>query len=181
MSTNRLNEINKELKIYINEASFISNSCKNKLLRLFSEEFKVDLDISNYKNVDLTIKDDFKILYREDLYESKDNIKSLKEVEERYSRFKEKADNLIKRKEIDFKNMSNMKNISNLIIVLCLILLSIAVIILGIHAFLAGNYFELLWFIVFIIPWIFPKFKESLSTRWIQAKNYIKSLFKKVK
>ena len=181
MSTNRLNEINKELKIYINEASFISNSCKNKLLKIFAEEFQVDLDISNYKNIDLSIKNDYKILYRDDLYESKDKIRSVKEIEERYNNFKERADKLIKKKEIDFKNKSNMNNISNLIVVVCLIIFAMAVIILGISAFLNGHYFDLLWFVVFIIPWIFPKFKDSLSTRWIQAKRYLKSLLKMVR
>ena len=74
MSTKRLNEINKELKVYINESGFISNKCRNKLLKIFEEEFNVKLDLDNYKNVDLSIKEDFKIIYRDDLYESNDKI-----------------------------------------------------------------------------------------------------------
>ena len=176
-----LDKINKELKIYINEASSISNSCKNKLLKIFNEEFNLDLDINNYKNIDLSITKDFKVLYRDDLYESKDNIKKLDDVVEKYNSFKEKADKLLIKKEIDFQNKSNMKNISNLIIVICMIIIFIAAIILGINALINGHYFDTLWFVVVIVPWIFPKFKDSLTTRWIQAKNYLKRLFKRVK
>ena len=34
-----LNEINNELKTYINESSFISMKCRNKLLKMFADEF----------------------------------------------------------------------------------------------------------------------------------------------
>ena len=67
------NKINNELKIYINESSFISNKCRNQLLKIFSEEFSVDLDIDNYQNVDLTINEDYSFTYREDTYHSKEN------------------------------------------------------------------------------------------------------------
>ena len=33
MSTKRLNEINRELKVYINEYCFISNKFRNKLIK----------------------------------------------------------------------------------------------------------------------------------------------------
>lgn len=181
MSTKRLNEINKELKVYINESSFISNKCRNRLLKIFEEEFSVKLDLDNYKNVDLSIKDDFKILYRDDLYESTDKIKDIEDLEERYARFKEKADKLIKRKEIDFQNKSNMNNISNLIIVICIIGIMFAALYFGIKALLNGNYYDCLWFLV-ILSWVVsPSLKEKINNRFIQAKNYCKSLLKKVK
>lgn len=181
MSTKRLNEINKELKVYINESSFISNKCRNRLLKVFCEEFNVKLDLDNYKNVDLSIKDDFKIIYRDDLYESSDKIKNMDDLEERYSRFKEKADKLIKRKEIDFKNKSNMNNISNLIIVICVIGIMVAALYFGIRALIMGNYYDCLWLLI-ILSWIIsPSLKEKINNRFIQAKNYLKSLLKKVK
>ena len=86
-----LNKINRELKVYINESSFISNKCRNKIIKIFSEEFNVNLDIDNYKNVDLSITDDFKVSYRDDLYTSSDNINSIEDVFERYERFKENS------------------------------------------------------------------------------------------
>ena len=181
MSNKRLNEINKELKVYINESSFISNKCRNRLLKMFEEEFSVKLDLDNYKNVDLSIKEDFKILYRDDLYESSETIKSIDDIEERYARFKEKADKLISRKEIDFKNKSNMNNISNLIIVICIIGIMFAALYFGVRAILMGNYYECLWFLV-ILSWVVsPSLKEKINNRFTQAKNYIKRLIKRVK
>ena len=52
---------------------------------------------------------------------------------------------------------------------------------LGVIAFIAGHYFDCLWFIVFILPMIIPKLKDSLKDRFIQAKNYINRLKKRVK
>lgn len=176
-----LNKINNELKTYINESSFISMKCRNKLLKMFEEEFNVELDISNYKNVDLKVLDDFTISYRDDIYKSKDSITNMDEFMEKYSSFSDKADSLIKRREIDFKNKSNFNNISNLIIVICMILLILIILYFGIIAFISGHYFDCLWFLVVIVPWIFPKFKESFSNRFIQAKNYLKRLMKRVK
>ena len=181
MSTKRLNEINKELKVYINESSFISNRCRNKLLKYFEDEFNIKLDLDNYKNVDLSIQDDFKVLYRGDSYQSNDKIATIEEVEERYTRFKEKADQLLSRKEIDFKTKSNMNNISNLIIVICIIGIMIAALYLGVRALLTGNYFDCLWLLV-ILSWIIsPSLKEKINSRFMQAKNYLKRLIKKVK
>ena len=179
--TEKIQKMNKELKIYINESSFISNKCRNQLLKLFEEEFRIDLDIGNYQNVDLSIQDDFRILYRDDLYESRDKIIDMEDLEKRYQQFQEKADKLIKRKDIDFSGRRNFNNFTNLIVVICLILFAIAVVIFGIHAFLIGDYFDCLWFVCFVVPWLFPKLKNSLHDRFIQAKQYLKSLFKKIK
>ena len=176
-----LDKINNELKSYINESSFISIKCRNKLLKIFEEEFNISLDISNYKNVDLFINDDFSITYREDKYISNDKINSISDIEERYNNFIFKADKLLERKNIDFQNKSNMNNISNLIIIIGMVLLFIIVIYFGVIAFISGDYFDCLWFLVVILPWIFPKFKDSFTNRFIQAKRYIKSLFKRVK
>ena len=176
-----LNKINNELKSYINESSFISIKCRNKLLELFEEEFSIDLDIDNYKNVDLKVNDDFTITYRDDIYKSRNKISSISDLEERYNNFIFKADKLIKKKEVDFKNKSNFNNINNLIIILGMFIIIGIVIYFGIISFLNGHYFDCLWFLVVIVPWIFPKFKENFTNRFIQAKNYLKRLFKRVK
>ena len=174
-----LTKINNELKSYINESTFISIKCRNKLLKFFSEEFDVNLDISNYQNVDLKINDDFTVTYREDNYKS--NIKSINDLEEKYNNFKLKADSLIKRREIDFQGKSNFNNIVNLIIILLIIITMGIVLYLGVIAFIAGHYFDCLWFVVFILPMIIPKLKDSLKDRFMQAKNYINRLKKRVK
>lgn len=177
--TNEIERINKELKILINEASFISMKCRNKLLRIFGETFLVDLDISNYKNVDLSVGEDLNILYREDKYEIDKEIGTIEEFVERYDEFKIKADQLINKKNINFDSKRNYNNIINLIVVLGLIIFVVAVIYFCIKAFIRGDYYNLLWFLVFIVPAFVPNLKESLQTRIVQAKNYIKSLFKK--
>lgn len=175
----KLNKINNELKIYINEASFISMKCRNKLLKIFCEEFLVDLDISNYENVDLKIMDNYDILYRDDLYISREKISSFEEFEERYQIFQEKADRLIKKKDINFKSKSNFNNISNLIIIVFIILIIIGILYFVIHSFMLGDYYNCLWFVLFIFPVIMPRLKESLIKRFEQAKRYLKSLFRK--
>ena len=176
-----LNEINNELKTYINESSFISMKCRNKLLKLFADEFDINLDISTYKNVDLEVLEDFTISYRNNIYKPDNNITNLEEFMNKYNSFKEKADTLIKKREIDFNNKSNINNISNLIIVLCLIIAFISIIILGIIALFSGHYYDCIWFIVVIAPWLFPKFKESFTNRFIRAKNYLKRLIERIK
>ena len=176
-----LNQMNKELKVYINESSFISQKCRNKLLRYFEEEFQVDLDIGSYQNVDLQIQDDFRILYRDDYYSSREEIHSMEDLKEKYKRFQEKADVLIRRRNVDFQGRRNFNNFTNLIIVIGLILLILAIAFLGIHAFFSGDYFDCLWLLLIIVPWVFPKIKANLQDRLVQAKQYIKSLLKKVK
>ena len=181
MEEEKLMKINKELKVCINEASFISMKCRNKVLKIFSEEFSVNLDISNYKNVDLEIRDDFTILYRDDVYSSSNKITNFEELEERYLIFKKRADELIKKKDINFQNKSNWNNISNLIVIICLVFVMIAILLFMIRSFLIGDYYNFLWVIVFIIPVVVPRMKESLSSRIQQAKNYLKSLLKKAR
>lgn len=177
----KLNKINNELKSYINETSFISMKCRNKLLKFFEEEFNIKLDISNYQNVDLKINDDFTITYREDKYVSEDNITDINIVEEKYNNFKLKADSLIKRKEIDFQGKSNINNIINLIFILLIFAIMGIILYFGVIAFIAGHYFDCLWFVIFILPMIIPKAKDSLKDRLIQARDYIKRLIKRVK
>ena len=173
------NKINKELKVYINESSFISNKCRNQLLKIFSEEFSVDLDIDNYQNVDLSINEDNTFTYREDIYKSKEKIKSFEEIEERYEKFKEKADKLIKRKNINFDGKRNLNNITNLIVVVCILLFYLIITLLSIHAFITGKYIDCIWLVFIIVPRLFPNLRENLDNRFQQAKIYFKTRKKK--
>ena len=173
------NKINNELKIYINESSFISNKCRNKLLKIFAEEFSVNLDIDNYQNVDLSINEDNTFTYREDIYKSKEKIKSFEEIEERYEKFKEKADKLIKRKDIDFDGKRNINNITNLIVVVCILLFYLIIILLSIHAFITGKYIDCFWLVFIIVPRLFPNLRENLNNRFQQAKIFFRTRKKK--
>ena len=89
----QLKKINTELKIYINESSFISNSCRNKIIRLLGNKFKINLPIENFKNVDLTLLEDGSIIMRDEVYKQEENL-SYEEVLERYREFQEEADSL---------------------------------------------------------------------------------------
>ncbi len=174
-------QINNELKVFLNESSFISKKCRNKLLHYFEEDFGVSLDIDNYQNVDLSFTEDFKVLYREDTYDVTPPIQDIKDLRERYEKFEEKAKKLIDKKEIDFQNKSNFKNISNLIILFCMFFIMFAAAVFGVTALLNGHFRDCIWFLVFVLPWIFPKFSASLKVRLEQAKNYVKRLMKRVK
>ncbi|MBR2828257.1 MAG: hypothetical protein IKE70_03400 [Bacilli bacterium] len=175
----RLEQINKELKIYINESSFISMKCRNKLLRYFEEEFEVQLDIDNYKNVDLSITEDYEIIYREDTYLPSNKINSLKDLEERYQKFKEKADSLIEKKEINFQSRGKKNEIINIFILLGILIIYLLIIFLGIRAILLKDYFDALWLLVILIPNVIPKLRQSFQDRVIQARNYLKNKKKK--
>ena len=153
--------------------------CRNTLLEYFCEEFSLDLDLDNYKNVDLSITEDYKFIYREDIYTSKEEINSMKELESRYHRFKERADKLIEKKEIDFQNRSKWNEISNILIIICIILAFILILYLGLTAIFQKRYFDTLWLLVIIIPNIIPRLRESFHNRLIQAKNYLKKNKKK--
>ena len=174
----RLHTINNELKSYINESSFISVKCRNKLLKIFSIEFNVDLDIRNYQNVDLKINDDFTFTYRDDKYKSNDNINTLSYLEAKYERFKDKADELLDRKKINFESKSRFNNITNLIFVICLILLLGILLCMAIMALFKKKYVDGLGYILFWIPLIIPRFKYALMDRIIQARDYVRELIR---
>ena len=94
-----LKEMNNEIKVYINEAKFISNNCRNKLLKLLGETFSVDLPLENFANIDAELQENGNIIMRGDEYETTEKVESLEELEEKYNIFKENADKLLKKKE----------------------------------------------------------------------------------
>ena len=69
-----LNKINNELKSYINEANFISNKCRNKLISILGKEFNGDVKLDNYANVDAKILEDGSLEIRGDKYKNNQNI-----------------------------------------------------------------------------------------------------------
>ena len=175
----RLEKINKELKIYLNESGFVSTKCRDKVLKMFAEEFSVDLDINLYANVDLSFTDDYQIIYRGDYYTSSNAITSLNDLDERYNRFKERVDSFLKNKKLDFNSKSKHNNITNLIIVILMLIVVVFITIYVIKSFFRGNFFNCLWFVFILLPAIVPNFKNDLISRITQAKNYLKSLRKK--
>lgn len=174
-----LQKINRQLKVDLNESGFISMNCRNKVLRIFADEFQVDLDIGNYQNVDLSIDENYKVHYRDDLYTSRDSLSDIEDVEERFSRFQGRVDQILSKKELSFEKKGLASNVFNLILLFLMFLVAIVVVLYCIWSFLIGNIFHSIWFVVVILPLIVPKFKDHLSSRIIQAKRFFKSLFKK--
>lgn len=170
-----LKKINNEIKVYINEAKFISNNCRNKLLKLLGDTFSVDLPLENFANIDAELTVDGNIIMRGDEYESSSKVKSFEELEEKYNIFKEKADKLLKKKELSFHKKKDIDNTLNIIIVIVLSVVYLIVIGLTIQSILSLNLFVASILVALLSSYLHPNIKD----RFEQAKNYIKRKFKK--
>lgn len=176
----RINKINNELKTYINEAKFISNKCRNRIIKLLGEEFNIIIDKSNYEdfaNVDVQIDQEGSIIIRGNIF--KNNIRDIDKIEESFNSFKEKADNYLEKREINFESKNNLNNIINLVMVLLILFIFIIISFISIKSILDGNFHFAVWFIVFVIPYIIPGLKDSLFKRIHQARVFIKRYLKK--
>ena len=173
-----LNKLNNELKSYINEANFISNKCRNKLISILGKEFNIDVKLDNYANVDAKILEDGSLEVRGDKYNNNQKD-TLEEINEHYEIFKVQADKLLKKKDNSRTNKKDLDNIINLFVILGILLVFLFVIFILLNAFLSGDFYHMLWLIVFILPLFVPNLKENLIQRVQQAKNYIKRRFKR--
>ena len=173
-----LNKINNELKSYINEANFISNKCRNKLISILGKEFNIDVKLDNYANVDAKILEDGSLEIRGDKYKNNQKY-TLEEINEHFDNFKVQADKLLKKKDNSRTNKKDIDNIINLFVILGILLVFLFIIFILLNSFLTGDFYHMLWLIVFILPLFVPNLKENLIQRIEQAKNYIKRRFKK--
>ena len=173
-----LNKINNELKSYINEANFISNKCRNKLISILGKEFNIDVKLDNYANVDAKILEDGSLEIRGDKYKNNQKY-TLEEINEHFDNFKVQADNLLKKKDNSRTNKKDIDNIINLFVILGILLVFLFIIFILLNSFLTGDFYHMLWLIVFILPLFVPNLKENLIQRIEQAKNYIKRRFKR--
>ena len=89
------------------------------------------------------------------------------------------ADKLLKKKDNSRTNKKDLDNIINLFVILGILLVFLFVIFILLNAFLSGDFYHMLWLIVFILPLFVPNLKENLIQRVQQAKNYIKRRFKR--
>lgn len=169
----QLKKINTELKIYVNESSFVSNSCRNKLIRYLGDAFDIKLPIENFAKVDVSLLEDGSIEMRDEVYKREEGL-SFDEVLERYQGFKEKADSLLKKKSKDSFPLNDSSNIKNLFVVLLLSIVFIVLCIYTLRSFLAGDYIHCIWLFLFISSWLLPSVRE----RFIQAFHYIKRKLK---
>lgn len=173
-----LNKLNNELKSYINEANFISNKCRNKLISILGKEFNIDVKLDNYANVDAKILEDGSLEIRGDKYKNNQKY-TLEEINEHFDNFKVQADKLLKKKDNSRTNKKDIDNIINLFVILGILLVFLFIIFILLNSFLTGDFYHMLWLIVFILPLFVPNLKENLIQRIEQAKNYIKRRFKR--
>ena len=179
MSKEKLRIINNEIKDYINESNFISIKCRNKIIKMLGNEFNIDFKLDNYQTIDCEILKNGHIIMYGDEYSPKEEISTFKEIEERYNNFKIKADAYLKGKDISFKNKRIGNNILNLLVILILILIFIGLFYLFIHSIIVGDYFNCIWLILFVFPWVSTRLKDSLISRLQSAKIFIKNITKK--
>ena len=169
----KLNKINKELKIIINESSFISNKCRNKIIKMLGNDFSINLPIENFKSIDVVITEDGNIIMRDEEYK-RDSKLNLDEIEKIFYEFKEKADVILKKKEINYYNMNDKNNIINVFILIVMIGLFLALLYYAFISFINGNFFGCIWVVAYSSSWFVPGIKDRLT----QAVNFIKRKMK---
>ena len=174
-----LNSMNKQMKIYVNEACGISSKCKLKLIKLVQKHFFVDLPHDNYLNIDIEILENGNVKMREDEYQTSSPIQSEDELETRFSEFQKEAELLINKNEVNFDTISTKKERTNLIWVL-LITFAITIIALySIRTLLMGDLYGVLWLAIMIGYYVIPATGHSIRDRYARAYRYLKSVIYK--
>ena len=170
-----LKTINNEIKGYINEASFISNKTRNKLIRLISKHFYVELPIENFLRVDISIKENGNVVMKDEEYETTNPIKDEKELFERYNNFKEEVTNLLEKKEVNLDTIKKKNEITNLLLTTILTIALLIITFYSIHRLLLGDFIGGLWLILVIVPLL----TDKLRNRYKLAIRFLKSICKK--
>ena len=169
-----LRKINTEIKVYINEASFISNSCRNKLIKMLGKAYDIDLPVEDFARIDVELLENGNIIMRGDEY-SRDSDLSFEEVLSRYELFKTQMDEMLQRRGKKAFPNSEKNNIINLFVVFLLGTFFLLLAIFGIRSFFDGRYFDCLSLLFLIVFWLIPSVRE----RFQQAFYYIKRKFKR--
>ena len=168
-----LRKINNEIKAFINEANFVSNKCRNKLLKILGETFSVDLPLENFASIDASLTEEGNILMRGDEYNSSAPCKDINELEEKYNIFKDKAEVLLKKKEVNYYTKNNINNTLNIFIVIVLSIIYAVVLVLTIKAVFSLNLFTASILCAIMSSSLLP----SIKSRFEQAKNFLKRKF----
>lgn len=174
MDDELLKKINKKLKIYMNESTFISTKCRNKVLKMLGNEFSVNLPIENFKNIDVEITNRGTIVMRDEEYKSNEEMSS-SEVLRKFEIFSSKVDEILKRKEVNYYNMNDKNNILNILILLVMAIIFVPLVIFVVMSFIAGNYINSIWLFVFVSSWLIPGLRDRVK----QAIDFIKRKFRK--
>lgn len=173
-SMKTLNKINNEIKGYINQANFISQKQRNQIIKMLGEEFSIDLPLENFANIDVILTEEGNLIMRGDQYNAPTKL-TFDEVEKKYNNFKEKADAILNKKEINYYNRKDINNILNILIVIVLSVIYVFVVINAIRALLSLNLFTFSILAMILSSWLVP----GIKNRFEQAKNFLKRKFKK--
>ena len=179
MSNKSLNKINNEIKVYINEASGISDRCKLKLISLVEKHFYVNLPSDNYLNIDITILENGNVIMREEEYKTTKEITSSSDLLNRYSMFQQDVELLLKKNEINFDTKKRNSEIINLLIIVLVICISILVLLYGIRELIYGNILGAIWLGFIITYYIIPASGNRMRNRFIRAKKFLTNKFTK--
>jgi len=174
-----LQSMNNDLKVFVNEATGISNNCRLKLIKLVDKHFFVHLPKENYLHVDIVLQENGNVMMRDVLYESENPVSSLEELEERFQNFKSETEILLAVKGTNFQNKKTRNEILNLLVLLLMVIAGLFLLGYGISILLAGDLRGFIWLFIVFGSYIFPSTTHSFKSRFLQAYRYIKSIFKK--
>lgn len=170
-----IKNMNNEIKGYMNEASFISNKTRDKVIKLISKHFYVDLPIENYLRVDISIKENGNVVMKDEEYKTTSPVKEEKELFERYNNFKEEVTNLLEKKEVNLDTLRKKNDITNLILTVLLTIAIVIITLFSIHRLLIGDFIGGLWILIVILPFL----TDKVRNRYKMAIRFIKSICKK--
>lgn len=171
-----LKKTNNELKSIVNQSNFISQKTRNKIIKLLGQEFDIDLPVENFANIDVQLTEEGNIIMRGDEYKTPEKLNN-DEIESRYQNFKEKAEKIINKKDINYTNKKDLNNILNIFIV---IFLAIAYFIVGV--FFVVSILRLQLFTASILAALLSSYLvPGIKVRFEQAKNFLKRKFKNKK
>ncbi len=175
MGKRSIDDINNELKVFVNEATFISSKVLKKLIKLICKYFYVDLPMEDYLKVDIEIMENGNIIMKGDEYSSSNKPKNFDELLDRYNSFETEVKILLNKKEINFDRKRSKNDFISFLIAVFFSLLLMIIIIYSIKQILRGNIFGGVWLVFVLIPIITPKIKD----RYTGALRFLKKIFRK--
>lgn len=171
-----LKQINKELKSYVNQANFISQKTRNKVIKILGDKFEIDLPIENFANIDVQLTQDGNIIMRGDEYKGP-KVLSEQEILEKYDLFKEEVNNILNKKEVNYYNKRTINNVLNIFVVIALSIAYLVIIFYLIKSVLHLQIFRACILASLLSTYLVPNIRD----RFEQAKNFFKRSFKKKK
>lgn len=173
-----LASMNKQMKIYLNEASSSSDKCKLKLVKLVEKHFLVDLPDDNFLNIDIEILPNGNIKMRDVEYETQDNVEG-EALENRFLMFQQDAEALLEKNEVNFDTLSKKNGRDSLIISSFITFVILIILQYALSRILSGDLYGFVWFVIMLSTWVLPKVGTYIRDRYRSAFDYLKSIIYK--